>query len=252
MIFLGIDCGTQSTKTVALDAADGRVLAHASAAYDTAPGLPPGHMEQDPKLWTDALESTVAQVLAKLGDRRAEVRGIGVSGQQHGFVPLDAKGEVIRPAKLWCDTSTTAECDEFRARLGGKEGLLKLIGNDMLPGWTAPKILWLKNKEPQNFARLAQILLPHDYLNFYLTGTYIMEYGDASGTALLDVRTRTWSQPVLDVIGPDIAGKLPVPGSSKRAAGELKSELAARWGLPGSVVISAGGGDNMMGAIGTG
>ncbi|PTX99577.1 xylulokinase [Verrucomicrobia bacterium LW23] len=252
MIFLGIDCGTQSTKTVAVDAADGRVLAHASSPYDVIEGLPAGHMEQHPKLWVDAMDATVAQVLAKLGNRRREVAGIGISGQQHGFVPLDKEGAVIRPAKLWCDTSTAAECDEFRAKLGGKEALLKLIGNDMLPGWTAPKILWLKNKEPHNFARLAHILLPHDYLNYHLTGAFTMEYGDASGTALLDVRTREWSEPVLDAIAPGLADKLPVPGSSKRAAGVLKSSLAKQWNLPEGVIISAGGGDNMMGAIGTG
>ena len=113
-----------------------------------------------------------------------------MSGQQHGFVPLDKEGEVIRPAKLWCDTSTAAECDQITDKLGGVKAAIEELGNAVLPGFTASKILWLKRKEPKNFARLATVLLPHDYLNFWLTGNKVMEYGDASGTALLDVRKR--------------------------------------------------------------
>ena len=123
----------------------------------------------------------------------AEVKAIGVSGQQHGFVPLDKAGEVIRPAKLWCDTSTAAECDEITEKLGGLKKTIRTLGNAVLPGFTASKILWLKKHEPKNYQRLATVLLPHDYLNFWLTGQKVMEYGDASGTALLDVRKRKWS-----------------------------------------------------------
>jgi xylulokinase len=118
VIALGIDCGTQSLKTIALDGDSGNILASASKAYGLVEGLPAGHLEQDPAIWWNALEETVRQVLADLGPRKAEVAGIGVSGQQHGFVPLDANYQVIRPAKLWCDTSTTAQCDEIRAKLG--------------------------------------------------------------------------------------------------------------------------------------
>jgi len=164
-----LDCGTQSTKTLALDTATGEILASAAQSYDLIPGLPPGHAEQDPATWTAAMDQTVAEVLEKLGARRAEVRGIGVSGQQHGFVPLDAQGRVIRPAKLWCDTSTVEECDLVRAHFGGAAKLIELTGLDMLPGFTAPKILWLKRHEPDNFAKLDAVLLPHDYLNFFLT-----------------------------------------------------------------------------------
>jgi xylulokinase len=251
MIYLGIDCGTQSTKTIALDAESGQVLATAVKNYEVISGLPPGHMEQDPSTWVEAMEETVRRVLQALGTRREDVRGIGVSGQQHGFVPLDARHRVIRPAKLWCDTSTQEECDLFRSGLGGREGLIREVGLDMLPGYTAPKILWLKRHEPENFARLASILLPHDYLNFYLTGTIRMEFGDASGTALMDVRRRAWSRTVADFIDPGLLEKLPALGSSRQPAGVLKPELAKRWGLPSGVVIGAGGGDNMMGAIGT-
>jgi xylulokinase len=252
MITLGIDCGTQSTKTIALDGDTGRIIASAAQVYDVLPGLPPGHLEQNPVTWTDAVDATIRQVVEKLGARRSEVKGIGVSGQQHGFVPLDQEGQVIRAAKLWCDTSTAGECDIIRNHFGGSRAMIEKVGMDMLPGFTAPKILWLKKHEPANFARLATVLLPHDYLNYYLTGKIGMEYGDASGTALMDVRTRTWAQDVLSFIDPALGEKLPALSSSAAGAGTLLPELVKRWDLPAGIVISAGGGDNMMGAIGTG
>ncbi len=251
MITLGIDCGTQSTKTLALDAATGEVLALASRAYELIPGLPAGAAEQDPATWTNAVDATVAEALGQLGSRRGEVQAIGVSGQQHGFVPLDDQGRVIRPAKLWCDTSTAEECDLVRTHFGGSAALIALVGLDMRPGFTAPKILWLKRHEPDHFARLATVLLPHDYLNCYLTGKMTMEYGDASGTALMDVRRRAWSREVCEFIDAALMDKLPELTSSREPAGELKPELVARWGLSGTVIVGAGGGDNMMGAIGT-
>jgi len=252
VITLGIDCGTQSLKTVALDGDSGKIIASASKAYDLLEGLPAGHLEQDPAIWWDALEETVQKVLSDLGHRKAEVVGIGVSAQQHGFVPLDANHQVIRPAKLWCDTSTTAQCDEIRAKLGGREKTIAVAGNDILPGFTAPKILWLKQNEPANFAKLAHVALPHDFLNLRLTGTLRMEFGDASGTALLDVRTRRWSSEVCAAIDENLITKLPPVASSTEPVGKLHPALASAWGLSPDVIISAGGGDNMMAAIGTG
>ena len=252
MITLGIDCGTQSLKTVALDGDSGQILASASKPYGLIEGLPTGHAEQDPQIWWDALRETVAKVLTDLGSRKSEVAGIGVSGQQHGFVPLDANHEVIRPAKLWCDTSTTAQCEEIRTKLGGREKTIALAGNDILPGFTAPKILWLKQNEPANFAKLAHVALPHDFLNLRLTGALRMEFGDASGTALMDVRSRSWSRPVCDAIDQDLINHLPPLSSSLEPAGRLLPSLATEWGLPSQVVVSSGGGDNMMAAIGTG
>ncbi len=252
MITLGIDCGTQSLKTVALDGDSGKILASATKAYGLIEGLPSGHAEQNPAIWWDALRETVGKVFSALGSRKSEIGGIGVSGQQHGFVPLDANFEVIRSAKLWCDTSTTAPCDEIRAKLGGRDKAIALVGNDILPGFTAPKILWLKQNEPANFARLAHVALPHDFLNLKLTGMLRMEFGDASGTALMDVRSRTWSRQVCDAIDPRLMEMLPPLGSSMEPAGTLRSELATEWGLSSHVVVSAGGGDNMMAAIGTG
>ena len=249
-LFIGIDSGTQSVKAVVLDLDSRRVVAEARAPHRLIAGLPVGHMEQHPREWAEALDKVIAAVAAKVD--RARVRGIGVSGQQHGFVPLDAAGEVIRPAKLWCDTSTTTECALITRRLGGPKAAIRRTGNLVLPGFTAPKILWLRRHEPANYRRLRHVLLPHDYLNYHLTGRFFMEYGDASGTALMDVRARRWSRAALEAIDPNLADWLPPLSDSHEAAGTLRPDLARRYGLSPEVVVSAGGGDNMMGAIGTG
>src|SRR6266571_2058887 len=225
-LLLGIDSGTQSTKVVVVDARDGKVVASAAQEYDLIAGLPPGAKEQHPHTWRDATASGIRRALRQAKAAAAEVQAIGVSGQQHGFVPLDKDGEVIRPAKLWCDTSTAGECDEIMEKLGGLKKTIKALGNAVLPGFTASKILWLKKHEPKNFARLATVLLPHDYLNFWLTGEKVMEYGDASGTALLDVRKRKWSEAVLEAIDPELASKLPPLLSSDKPAGALQSSTA--------------------------
>lgn len=252
-LFIGIDSGTQSTKAVVLDLKARQVIAEARAPHALIPGLPVGHMEQHPADWVAALVATIREVVRQIGpEAAAQVRGIGVSGQQHGFVPLDAEGRVIRPAKLWCDTSTEAECALLTKKLGGPKAVARLLGNQILPGFTAPKILWLKRHEPAHYKRLRHVLLPHDYLNFYLTGRYFMEQGDASGTALMDVRKRAWSLPVVRAIDPRLADWLPPISGSDEAVGTLRPEVAAELGLPPEVVVSAGGGDNMMGAIGTG
>ncbi|HWF18972.1 MAG TPA: xylulokinase [Verrucomicrobiae bacterium] len=251
-LLIGIDSGTQSTKVLVVDAQNGKVLASAQQVYGLIPNLPPGAKEQAPETWRAATESAIRQALRQAKALTAEVVAIGVSGQQHGFVPLDAKGEVIRPAKLWCDTSTTAECAEITEKLGGQKPTIRALGNTVLPGFTAPKILWLKKHEPKNFERLATVLLPHDYLNFWLTGERVMEYGDASGTALLDVRKRKWSQAALEAIDPALADKLPPLIASDQPAGKLQKSTAKMLDLNTDIVVSAGGGDNMMGAIGTG
>ncbi len=249
-LFIGIDSGTQSVKAIVLDLEAHKVIAEARAPHTLIAGLPVGHMEQHPREWIGALETVLAKVAAKID--RTRVRGIGVSGQQHGFVPLDERGEVIRPAKLWCDTSTTAECAIITKKLGGPKAAIRKTGNLILPGFTAPKILWLKRHEAANYKKLRQVLLPHDYLNFHLTGNYFMEHGDASGTALMDVRNRTWSREAIAAIDRNLADWLPPLAESHEAAGVLRAELAENFGFPSDVIVSAGGGDNMMGAIGTG
>lgn len=248
--FIGIDSGTQSTKAVVLDLTSKRVIAEARAPHGMIEGLPAGHMEQHPAEWVGALETVIKTVAAKVD--ASLIRGIGISGQQHGLVSLDASGAVIRPAKLWCDTSTIEECAILTKKLGGEKAVIRLTGNLILPGFTAPKILWLKRHEPANFKRLATVLLPHDYLNFHLTGKVFMEFGDASGTALMDVRKRRWADKVIRAIDPKVASCLPALSESDAAVGPVLPEVAARLGLPEGVIVSAGGGDNMMGAIGTG
>jgi xylulokinase len=251
-LLLGIDSGTQSTKALVVDARDGKVLASAAEEYDLIPGLAPGAKEQHPREWIEATGSAIRRALRQAKAVAAEVKAIGVSGQQHGFVPLDKAGEVIRPAKLWCDTSTAPECAEITEALGGPKKTVRALGNAVLPGFTASKILWLKKHEPENYKRLATVLLPHDYLNFWLTGERVMEYGDASGTALLDVRKRKWSEAALAAIDPDLASKLPRVIASDKPAGALQPSTAKLLDLNPGVLVSAGGGDNMMGAIGTG
>ncbi len=252
MICLGLDSGTQSTKCIALDVESGVVVAAGQQSYGFIEGLPPGHFEQNPETWVDASDAAVRECLEKLGERRNEVRAIGVSAQQHGLVALNDDNAPVRPAKLWCDTSTAAQCEQFVKEFGGMDELIAMTGNAMLPGYTAPKILWLKQNEPANFRATKTILLPHDYLNFWLTGEKRMEYGDASGTAMFDVRTRKWCDPILEFIDPRLAEMLPPVESSRKPCGLLRETLRAEWGLPAAVLVSAGGGDNMMGAIGTG
>src|ERR1700690_426874 len=249
-LYLGVDSGTQSVKVVALDLETGRVVAEARAPPRLIAGLPAGHMEQHPQEWAEAMDSALAEVASRVD--RSRVRGIGVSGQQHGFVALDGQGRVIRPAKLWCDTSTAAECAILTRRLGGPSAVIRKTGLPFLPGYTAPKVLWLKRHEPANFRRLRHILLPHDFLNLHLTGNHFMEFGDASGTGFLDVRRRAWSAAAMGAAGDRVAECLPAPSPSHEPWGLLRPEIAARHGCPPATLVSAGGGDNMMGAIGTG
>src|ERR1051326_5970069 len=222
-IFIGIDSGTQSTKTIVVNGDNGKVLGAASSAYGHLPTLPPGHKQQHPVAWIEAVQATVRKSLQAAKIKSADVRAIGVSGQQIGFVPLDKKGEVIRPAKLWCDTSTAPQCDEIIKKLGGLQNVIELIGNGIPPGFTASKILWLKQKEPQSFKKLATVLLPHDCINYWLTGRAVMEYGDASGTALMDVRTRRWCEKVVNAIDSDLMSKLPKIQDSSLPVGHLRS-----------------------------
>ncbi len=250
-LFVGIDSGTQSTKVVLVDGESARVLASHATPYGIRPSSVPGAKEQDPSVWVDAVERGLAAVLAADGVRPGAVAAIGISGQQHGFVPLDETGAVIRPAKLWCDTSTAAEAASLVARLGGLPGAIAILGTGIPAGFTASKILWLKEHEPANFARLASVLLPHDYLAYWLTGAKVMEWGDASGTALMDVRTRQWALPALAAIDAGLVSKLPPLVHPRTPAGLVKPDLARRWGLGPDVIVS-GSGDNMMGAIGTG
>ena len=252
-LFIGIDSGTQGTKGVVFSRQAGRILAEAYADHQLIENIG-GRREQEPGWWIEACSTVIDQLLKQSGVSRDMICAIGVSGQQHGMVPLDARGEVIRPAKLWCDTETAPQCDQITDNIGGHANVIELIGNSVAAGFTASKILWLKQHEPQSYERLATVLLPHDYINYWLTGEKKTECGDASGTAYFDVKNRSWSEAVLNAI--DDSGKLqqclPELIQSDKPVGNIRSEIADQFGLTPGVLVSSGGGDNMMAAIGTG
>jgi xylulokinase len=251
MYAIGVDSGTQSTKVLIVDFESGRVAGRGQAPHSMIAGLKPGESEQDPQTWVLAFEAALAAALREAAIDPADVRALGVSGQQHGFVPLDKGGRVIRPAKLWNDTSTVQENDELLRALGGTAAAIAKLGLAPAVGFTASKILWLKRHEPNHFAALDAVLLPHDYLNYRLTGQIGMEYGDASGTGLMDIRRRSWNADALAAIDAGLSAKLPPLHHPLDPIGSMKREIAAVFGFK-DVLVSSGGGDNMMGAIGTG
>ncbi|GHU97487.1 xylulokinase [Spirochaetia bacterium] len=244
----GIDLGTQSCKVVLYDYEKKAVLARAQAPVELI-AENDGTREQKAEWYDEAMLACFEGISAEL---RATIAAIGVSGQQHGLVPLDGEGRPLYNVKLWCDTATAAECDQITAAAGGEAKLIALTGLPMRSGYTAPKVQWLKNHQGTAFARLKHILLPHDYLNFLLTGEYVAEYGDASGTALFDVRKREWSAALCNLIDPSVIGALPRLIPSDQRAGTVSAAAAAKYGIPQGAIVAAGGGDNMMGAIGTG
>ena len=248
---IGVDSGTQGTKALVVEAETGRVLGRGGAPHAMIPGLKPGDNEQDPRSWVEALETALVQALREAEVDPKGVAALGVSGQQHGFVPLDADGAPIRPAKLWNDTSTVEETAEIVAALGGQAKLVEKLGIALAVGFTASKILWLKKHEPANFERLQTVQLPHNYLNFVLTGERHMEYGDASGTGLMDIRRRAWSEEAIGAIDSRLGDALPALRHPREAVGVMRDAWAAKFGF-GKVLVASGGGDNMMGAIGTG
>ena len=245
----GIDAGTQSLKVVVYDPEARQLLASASEPLELASGSD-GSREQQPAAWVAALHRCFDSVDPAL---RSRIAALAVSGQQHGFVPLDVAGKVLAPAKLWCDTSTSAECAQIMDAVGGAARTIELAGNPILTGYTASKLPWTRKHRPEAYARLATMLLPHDYLNFVLTGQRFCEYGDASGTGWLDVRTRTWSTELLRATDPDrdLAACLP-PLAPPDALFDIDASVAAELGLPSTAKVAVGGGDNMMPAIGTG
>lgn len=252
-MYLGVDCGTQGTKVVIIDPQKKIVVADGYASHEFISDSN-GKFEQEPGWWIEAFKSAYYQALSSGNFDPKNIDAIGISGQQHGLVILNEKGDVIRPAKLWCDTETATENAMLIESLGGNQGSIDAVGLVIATGYTASKLLWLKRHEPENFSSIAHILLPHDYLNYWFTGEFVMECGDASGTGFMDVRSKEWSDVVLDKI--DDAGflrqALPKIIRSDEPAGIIREDLAHELGLRSNVLLSSGGGDNMMGAIGTG
>ena len=248
-VFLGVDIGTSGTKTLAIDE-KGTILAEASDSY-------PVHYpatqwtEQDPDDWWKATRKTIKEVVASAELKADDVKAIGLSGQMHGSVFLDKRGKVIRNAILWNDQRTKAECDEIEERAGGRKKLIQMVANPALTGFTAPKILWLRNHEPRAFDKLVNVLLPKDDVRRRLTGELATEVSDASGMLLLDVENRKWSKALLKKLDLDPSLLAPV-FESEDVTGTLLPEVAKDLGLSKECIVVGGAGDCAANAVGTG
>ncbi|HSO28304.1 MAG TPA: xylulokinase, partial [Candidatus Sulfomarinibacteraceae bacterium] len=247
-LVLGIDVSTTATKAVLVDPAGG-VRGIGTAEYDFQ--IPqPLWSEQSPESWWVAAQAAIRAVLASTGTSGADVDAVGLTGQMHGAVLLDATGAVLRPAILWNDQRTGAECDEIRAAVG-PERLIAITGNDAITGFTAPKLLWVRRHEPAAWARLAHVLLPKDYLRLRLTGEYAMDKADGAGTLLFDLAARTWSGEVLEALALDPAW-FPPTFEGPAVTGTVTRSAAAATGLREGTPVVAGGGDQAANAVGVG
>ena len=244
---LGIDCGTSGTKTVLFDE-KGVVIASASAEY---PLYQPhnGYAEQDAEDWKNAMLETIGEVIAKSGIDSADIAGIGLSGQMHGLVMLDSGGNVLRKAIIWCDQRTGAQVDKMNELCGEK--IAEISANPALTGWTAAKILWVRDNEPQVYEKCRHILLPKDYLRYVLTGELATEVSDASGMQLLDVKNRCWSDELCSLLGIDKAMLAQVYESCE-VTGRVTKQIAEQTGLKEGTIVVGGAGDNAAAALGTG
>ena len=244
--YIGIDLGTSAVKLLLMDQ-EGRIRNELSREYPLE--FPrPGWSQQDPEDWKKAVLEGIPVLLA--GFDKSQVAGIGAGGQMHGLVVLDENDRVIRPTILWNDGRTAREVDYLNQEIG-REKLSAWTANIAFAGFTAPKLLWLRENEPENFKRIRKIMLPKDYINYVLTGVHCTDYSDASGMLLLDVARKRWSREMLDICGV-AEDQMPRLYESYEAVGTLRPEIAAELGLPETVVVCAGAGDNAAAAVGTG
>ena len=246
--FIGIDVSTTATKALLIDA-NGSVVATAATEYAFETPKPMWS-EQAPALWWDGAVQSIRAVLDESGAAPEEVKGVGLTGQMHGLVLLDGDGKVLRPAILWNDQRTAAECDEIRQRVGRRD-LISITGNDALTGFTAPKLLWVRNNEPELFDRVRHVLLPKDYVRFRLTGEYGTDKAGAAGTLLLDIRKRDWSEQVLDRLNIP-RDWLPPTHEGPEVTGTLSEPAAEATGLAVGTPVVGGGGDQSAQAVGVG
>lgn len=246
--FLGIDCSTTATKAVLIDQ-QGQAVATASSSYGLSTPRPLW-AEQDPELWWQATGEAVRNALAIASVPAKSIGGIGLTGQMHGLVLLDESGQVLRPAILWNDQRSARQCDEIRQQVG-LESLVRMTGNDAFPGFTAPKLLWVREHEPEVYARVRQVLLPKDYVRYRLTGTFATDRAGAGGTLMLDLESRDWSAPLLEAL--DISSSwLPPNHEGTEVAGRVDEAGAQATGLVPGIPVMAGGGDQAAQAIGAG
>ena len=245
---LGIDLGTSGTKTVLFDQ-NGKGVCSSTEEY---PMYTPqnGWAEQDPTDWYNAAIATIRTVLSRSGVNKEDVVALGISGQMHGLVMLDEKNDVIRPSIIWCDQRTAKECEEITEKVG-YDNLIRITANPALPGFTLSKLIWVRNHEPENYAKCKHVLLPKDYVRFKLTGDYATEVSDASGMQMLDVPNRCWSKELLDMLEIDMS-LLPKVYESPEVTGHISAEAAALTGLSEKTLVVGGAGDNAAAAVGTG
>lgn len=248
MYFLGIDVSTTATKALLINAI-GSVIATEATGYSFETPHPLWS-EQHPDLWWDGAQKSIRAVIAKAGVDVSQIGGVGLTGQMHGLVLLDEAGNVLRPAILWNDQRTQAQCDEIHARLG-RERFIQISGNVALTGFTAPKLLWVYENEPELYAKVRHVLLPKDYVRFKLTGEYAMDKSDGSGTALFDLKTRSWSREILAALGIDPAW-VPPTFDGPEFTGRVSAEAASATGLKTGTPVAAGGGDQAAQAVGVG
>jgi xylulokinase len=246
---LGIDIGTSGTKTLVCDG-KGKVIATAMAEHSIASPRP-GWSEQDALEWWSATCKATKAVLKKAKLKASDITGIGLSGQMHGSVFLGSGEKPLRPALLWNDQRTADQCFEIESKAGGREALIELVANPALTGFTAPKILWVRQHEPRVYEKTRHILLPKDYIRYRMTGEYATEVSDASGTLLLNVVSRTWSDKLLELLGID-KGLLPRLYESPEVTGVLHEAGAEALGLRAGIPVVGGGGDQAAGAVGNG
>jgi len=247
-LFLGLDVSTTGAKALLINEKGGVVSSATAPLTLSAPH--PLWSEQDPRDWWIGIAKSIRQALAQAGVSGSAVTAIGLTGQMHGLVLLDAQGEVLRPAILWNDQRTGAQCDEIRSRLG-KQRLIQITGNDALTGFTAPKILWVQQNEPEIYARARHILLPKDYIRYQLTGDYAMDKADGSGTILFDLKNRNWSTEVLAALEIP-ANWLPPTFEGPAVTGYVSAPAAAETGLAQGIPVVGGGGDQAAQAVGVG
>lgn len=245
---IGIDSSTTATKAILINEA-GDVLGVASSEYSYETPHPLWS-EQSPSLWWQGTVESIRAVLANTGVDPVQVRGIGLTGQMHGLVLLDEQGNILRPAILWNDQRTQSQCDEIH-RIVGKEKFIQTTGNVALTGFTAPKVLWVKENEPDVFARANHLLLPKDYVRYKLTGEYAMDKADGAGTVLFDLKSRDWSDAILSLLDVPRAW-MPRTFEGSEFTGYVTEEAAALTGLKLGTPVAAGGGDQAASAVGTG
>ncbi|MEJ6582354.1 MAG: FGGY family carbohydrate kinase [Akkermansiaceae bacterium] len=253
MYFLGVESAESSTRALVVDLESSKIVASAYQGHILVGGVPIGHQEQDPRMWVSALDHTVKECLFSLGEARHEVVAMSIAAQSHGLVLLDENNQVLRPAKISGDESARKQLDHLNRNFGGAPGLSEILGNRMDLNAIAPKLLWVKEREPANFQKTASVMQPREFISFWLTGVRKAEAGEASVSGLFDVVNRQWSEEILAFIDPRLKEMLsPLAAANESHLGNLRPEIAKSWGLNREIRVSLGSGLTMMRALSVG